>query len=114
MVLSTTLWRDFMPISPPDGKPLIAVAYITATDTARFPSTVSADAIWIINGQQVWASWLALEPFPPVQPNRIERVARNGPKWGPNIYVDVVVRLLDGQGNTALVRAPHQWISRTD
>lgn len=31
--LSTYMWRDFMPISPPDGKPLIAIMSITAVDT---------------------------------------------------------------------------------
>jgi len=107
LYLSTNIWRDFMPFSPPDGKPLVAIAFISATDTALFPSTVFADAIWIIYGQEVWSAWLAPEPYPPLRPNRIERVARNGPKWGPHVYVDVIVRVFDGHGSAYLLRASH-------
>jgi hypothetical protein len=41
-------------------------------------------------------------------------VIRNGPLWGPEIYVEVVVRVGDGKGREFLLRAPHQWIERTE
>lgn len=115
LYLSTYLWRDFMPISPPDGHPLIAIIYVTATDTAQLPSSISADAVWIVYEQQVWKSWFTNEPIPPDQqrPNRIVKLARDGPKWGPGIYVSVIVRVIDSQGGTSLLRAPNQFINRT-
>jgi len=116
LILSTYIWRDFMPISPPDGKPLIALAYVDGIDTTRLPSSIKADAIWIVYVGQVWKSYFTDETRPPnpLKPNRLERIARNGPKWGPDVYVDVVVSILDGRGNTHLLRAAHQWIGRTD
>ena len=53
--LSTTLWRDFQPISPPDGKPLIVVVNIIKPNAAIFSTGVRADSLWIISGNQVWS-----------------------------------------------------------
>lgn len=115
LYLTTYLWRDFQPISPPGGKPLIAVVQVTATDTARLPGSISVDALWITYGREVWKSWLANEPIGyPERPNRIVMVARDGPAWGPHVSVDVIVRVADGRGGAVLLRAPNQWISRTD
>jgi hypothetical protein len=116
LYLTTYLWRDFMPISPPGGKPLIAIAYLTATDTAHLPATITADAIWIVRDSLAWNGWFTNETSPPGEsrPNRIVKVARDGPAWGPHIFVDVIVRILDGRGHAQLLRAPHQWIDRTD
>ncbi len=41
-------------------------------------------------------------------------VARNGPKWGPDIKVDVVVRIVDRAGNEYLLKASNQKIERTE
>lgn len=114
LTLSTYMWRDFMPISPPDGKPLIGIAYIDGIDSASLPSTIKADAIWIVYDGQVWKSFFSNESSNPQKPNRLEKVVRNGPKWGPGVYVDVIVRLLDGGEGAHLLRAAHQYIGRTD
>jgi hypothetical protein len=114
--LSTFMWRDFMPISPPGGKPLIAIIYVTATDTVRLPGSISTDAVWMVYNDQVWKSWFTDEPISPgeLKPNRIVKIAREGPKWGPNVNVDVIVRVYDGKGASRLLRAANQWIGRTD
>ena len=114
LYLSTYMWRDFQPISPPDGKPLIALIYITATDTAPLPESISSDAVWIVYNNQVWKSWS--EPIAPDErkPNRIAKIARDGPKWGPHVRADVIVRVYDGVCNAHMLRAANQWISETD
>jgi hypothetical protein len=115
LTLSTELWRDFMPISPPEGKPLTALLFITASDTARLDSGLIAEKLWIINGEDVWCSEFSDESTSRFQElNMIVKIARNGPLWGPSIYVDVIVRLNDGHGTKILLRASHQWINRTD
>lgn len=116
LYLSTYMWRDFQPISPPNGKPLIAIIYVTATDTAKLPNSISADAVWIVFNNQVWKSWFTNEQIASseLRPNRIVKIAREGPKWGPHVNVDVIVRVLDGRGNIHLLRAPDQRIGRTD
>lgn len=115
--LSTYLWRDFMPISPPDGKPLNTIIYVTATDAAELATPISADAVWVIYNNEVWKAWLTIRPNAEGgtnQKNLIVGIASNGPKWGPHVFVDVVVRVSDGKGGTMLLRAPHQGINRTD
>jgi hypothetical protein len=114
VTLSCELWRDFMPLSPPDGKPLIAIASIATVDSMQLPASITSDAVWIVFGSQVWNRYFTDEVPPGQRPNRLQKVARNGPKWGPGVYVDVVVRLSDGNGTPHLLRASRQWIGRTD
>ena len=107
--LETDLWRDFMPISPPDGKPLLAVARLVSTEP--IPDDVKLVYLWVINGNRVWATRFAEEPV--VSGNTIQGFARGGPKWGPGISVDVVVGVRIGSSELRLVRAPAQPISGT-
>ena len=113
LFLETYLWRDFMPISPPDGKPLTAIVYVTAVDAAPLPPAVSVDALWVVHADQVWTSWLQDDPSEP-RADRIAKVARQGPKWGPGVYVDVIVRVFDAAHHAFLLRASQQYIGRTD
>lgn len=107
------LWRDFMPSSPPDGKPLTVVVRIRAVGTALSLS-VSADSIWVISQNQAWGSRAAQEQARSATGDLLEVVARDGPKWGPGASVDVVVRLRDNTGRFIYVRAADQLINRTD
>ena len=105
-----------MPVSPPDGKPLIALVRIIAIDLLPFPSTLDANRLWVINGQEVWQTEFSYEerPTDPNRKHQLEKIARNGPKWGPGIYVDVVVRIIDYKNKTYLLKASNQYIGRTD
>lgn len=116
MALSTYMWRDFQPMSSENGQFLIAIVFVTAIDTIQIPSNISADAVWIVHNNQVWKSWLSNKdaPAPEFKPNRIVKVARDGPKWGPDVYVDVIVRVTDGKGRSQLLRGSKQYIGRTD
>jgi len=106
------LWRDFQPTSPPDGKPLVAILRIQTTDDTPIPSTLTADSVWVYDGANVWAAPVVEEQ--PREATYFEVVARNGPKWGPGILVDVVVRLRDSGGHLVLIQASRQLIARTD
>ncbi len=116
LYLTTYLHRDFMPISPPDGNPLVANSYVSATDTINVNRLISTDAIWVVYQGQVWKSWLTT-PAAPTDPQwakSVTGIARDGPKWGPDVRVDAVVRVSDSKGETYLLRASDQWIGRTD
>src|SRR5215831_15027880 len=52
--LTTSLWRDFMPITPPDGKPLAAVLRITEVKGGNLPPGLDARAAWVIVGDMAW------------------------------------------------------------
>jgi hypothetical protein len=112
--LSSCLWRDFMPVAPPDGDALRVRLRITTANSSAFPSALRADAAWILNGRDVWATWVQetrqrLPDYP-----ALEVGAEGGPKWGPGIEVDVVVRLRDAAGSARYLRARKQLIQRTD
>ncbi|MGB7055383.1 MAG: hypothetical protein WBE28_08705 [bacterium] len=114
--LETFMWRDFQPICPPDGQPMIAIIWVVATDSLPFPSTIDFDYLWVIKDEDnIWVTDFE-ENETKIQDNRLEKVARDGPKWKvrPNpLYVDAVVRTKDAAGNTYLLRAADQIIGVT-
>lgn len=112
--VDASLWRDFQPISPPDGKPLAAILTVTTIDGSPIPGGLTADSAWIHNGGLVWGAALVEEQPRGAGASFFEVVARNGPKWGPGIAVDVVIQLRDAAGQRALLQAPRQLIARTD
>ena len=106
------VWRDFMPISPPDGKPMIASIKLIAEDGNSVPSNLVPDKLWVIktDDKQVWE--INFTDPPRLSGATVEIVARNGPKWEPNTDIGVVVQLSDGN-KTYLLRSPSQKIQRT-
>ena len=112
--LEAFAWRDFQPISPSDGKPLIVVVRIKRVDGKVVPSTLKADALWVVNGELAWAASVREEQPRGSDSSFFEAVARNGPRWGPGVAVDVVVRLHGVSGQRALVQVRGQVIQRTD
>lgn len=101
--LSVFLNRDFMPASPPDGRPLAAVV--------RLPNelvAVRVEHIWVLFGDEVWSAQ------PEQVPGTQDWVARDGPKWGPGVRADVVAQLRESGREAVLVRAADRLIQRTD
>ena len=107
--LETRLNRDFFPLCPPDGRPLTVVAHVVAAGEEAFPAALDADRVWVVNGEEVWEASL-VDGKVPAPANELVRSASNGPRWKPDLYVDVVVRLLDTKGNMYLIRAADQKI----
>jgi len=112
--LETYAWRDFMPISPPDGKPLLVLIRIRRVDGPVVPSALKADSVWVVKGDLAWAAGVQEEQPRGPDWSFFEAMARNGPKWGPGDTVDVVVRLRGAGGQRALVQVRDQVIRRTD
>lgn len=113
LVLDASLWRDFMPISPPDGRPLTAVLLVRAEDGSQVPATVGADMVWVLNGADAWSTVPREERSRNETAPIYDLVARDGPKWGPGITVDVVVRLRDQGGRNSLLRVANRSIQGT-
>ena len=105
--LTANAWRDFQPVTPPDGQPLVVVVKVTTADQASVPADLAIDHVWVLNGKEQWSA----KPEPGT--TRLETSVRGGPKWGPGIKVDVVARLKRGK-QTWLVRAAGVEIKRTD
>lgn len=108
------LLRDFQPLSPPDGKPLIALVRLVEVDSLAVPEEIMMDYLWVVNGGQTWATEFTDEVRPPQPAYRIERVARDGPKWGPGVAVDVVARVRAGGVGEYRILSGEQMIERAD
>ena len=113
-VLEAHLWRDFQPLSPPDGKPMIALIRAIELDSEEFASDIEACCLWAINGYDIWTTRFSDEDRPLRPSNELEKVARDGPKWSPGIWVDVIVGLRDEEGHLYLVRQSDLPIDRSD
>ena len=108
------LWRDFMPISPPGGKPLAGVVWVWAADRASAGPVPAADRCWVVHGESAWVTVPIPEPPPAESDSFLARYAiREGPLWGPGARVDVVLRL-QGERGPILIRTAGQEITRTD
>lgn len=112
--VDTVLWRDFQPISPPDGQPLIAAALVQAVGSMALPEGLVAKRIAIVHGRTAWVVPVVEEYRREQGESRFEVIARTGPKWGPGVAVDVILQLQDAEGRTYLLRAANQMIKRTD
>jgi hypothetical protein len=107
LVIETYLWRDFMPQSPPDGKPLRASISVVPLNQGFLPDNIDADKLWIINNQEVWSTTLqsVRQNLPTENRVKLEKMASEGPKWGPGISVTVVIQIMDQKGNPHLLKA---------
>ena len=114
LTVEALVWRDFQPITPPGGSPLMATVRIKAADGTQVPASLRAEALWVVADGKTWTP-PAIEEQPRAQTAPDYGVmARNGPKWEPGTAVDVVVRLRDARGNRVLLRAPRSKVARTD
>jgi hypothetical protein len=112
LTLTAFLTRDFMPISPPDGKPLGGVLRIKTENGTPVPTGIAVSASWILFNAETWAASVEQRPRAETGPN-YEVIVRDGPKWGPDVMVDVVVRVRDSAGAESLLRTPKQLIIGT-
>ena len=115
LILETYLWRDFMPVSPPDGKPLRAAVNLIPVKNENLLPNITMDKIWIINGKEIWSDTLnnAGQKVSGENLPRLKMMAQNGPKWEPGSLVKVIVRVKDDQGKIYLLQAKDQQIQKT-
>lgn len=113
-ILEAYLWRDFQPISPPDGRPLSAINRLVNVDSTDISEKVDLIEQYVIKNDSVW-----IAPYDHTSPHtpefRIEKISGNGPKWGPEIYVDVIAKVRDiNTGTDYFIRKENVNILRTD
>ena len=102
-----------MPISPPDGQPLVAVIKVKAPGETAISSQIDATRLWVVKGKEIWETEFANEEGSAIG-DTLEKIGRDGPKWEPGISVDVVVRIIDlKSGNNYLLKASNQAIHRS-
>ena len=114
-ILDAYIWRDFQPISPPNGKPMFSINWLINIDSAKIPDNIDLIKQYVINGDSIWTSSYEndLRPYQPLY--KIEKYSNGGPKWGPKIYVDVVAQIYDSQTDkVCFIKCKNKFIGRTD
>lgn len=104
--LSAYLWRDFMPgpeMLAANGSPLMGSFAIRTQSPAIHPP-VTFDALWVVNGADIWTAKLENNPLADPAPGTIPKIARNGPRWATGITVDVIAQVGLGNGTKKLIR----------
>lgn len=98
------LHRDFMPVSEPNGSPLFATSTIVELNNQDIPESINLLKQFIIHGDEIWET--EFTTVDTVFSWAIRGSSRNGPKWGPDIEVDVVCEFeLDGEVHRILERS---------
>ena len=87
LVLKTDLWRDFFPPAEENGSPMVTINKITDIDSVTLQSTINLKKQYVLKEDEIWTA-----DYSEVKENDfiLEGIVRDGPKWGPNIEVDVV------------------------
>lgn len=112
--LSTFLWRDFMPLMYSNGgSSLMTIVEIKSPGKTTISSEIDATRLWIVKGKEIWEAGLTEETrF--TTGDTLGKINRSGPRWGPEITVDVIVRVIDlKSGKEYLLKAPNQIIVKT-
>ncbi len=106
LLLSTSVSRVI-----PDDHPIYGTCFVHAIDSTPLPPSLTMDVMWIVYNQEVWKTQLS-EKHTQIVPQHItiSKTFRNGPKWGPDVHVDVIVRVRYNEGSTQLLRASNQRI----
>lgn len=113
IILDTEVGLDLMPIVEPN--PMIVFAFVQTADSSLIPDKIYPHSVYVIkDNEEIWKSEFTHEDRPDEEqsPHKIIAVARKGPYWGPDILVDVVVKL-EFNGKSFLLKASDQNISAT-
>jgi hypothetical protein len=86
--LDATVWRDFSPPTSSDGDPMRSTIHLNLISGPEILNQVHLVRQYVIMGDEVWAADLFNLT---IGSSTYEGTSENGPKWGPNISVDVVL-----------------------
>ncbi|HHX57013.1 MAG TPA: hypothetical protein GX710_03250 [Clostridiales bacterium] len=114
-VLDAYLWRDFMPISPSDGKPMISINWLRDIDSMEISDNIDLIEQYVVYNDSIWIANYENETSSTQPDYKIEKISRDGPKWGPKIYVDVISKVHDSITNSDYyIKSKNIYVERTD
>lgn len=108
--LDAVLWRDFMPPTEPNGKPMSSKVQLNLISGPDILSNITFVRQYVIYGTEIWAADIY---FIGVNSNFIEGTSSGGPKWGPDVNVDVVLEF-KYDNTTYKILCPNQPIERVE
>lgn len=115
IILETYLWRDFMPKSKPAGSDLKIVVNVISKSDISLLRSLDVDSVWVINQNEIWGDNLEDSGIQDTShlDMKIQKTASGGPLWKPGIKVTVVVKIIDVNQKTYLLKADNQIIHQT-
>ena len=97
-VLEAYIWRDFQPMCPENGRPMISINRLISTNSVKIPDNISMIKQYVIYKNKVWeANYDNETQTTDLTGYEIERMSSDGPLWGPEIYVDVISLIHDSK-----------------
>jgi hypothetical protein len=100
LTLQVSLWRDFMPPAPPEGRALTGRLTVRTMDGSPLPQGLVMSSVSVFYQGQTWVASPFGDPSP--DPSMMVRLIVGGPLWGPGVTVDVSVLLAVGHQRTVL------------
>jgi hypothetical protein len=118
--LTAYLWRDFMPMALADdsaaarealaaARGMMASVKIIDQNGKPIPKSLHAEVACVVQGDHIWQTSAIEESRD--DPSSLGFVIRKGPQWEPRSFVDVFVRIKEGNGDTLLLVVHHQIIN---
>ena len=108
LTLDVIIWRDFIPPIETNGKPLASKVQLNLIVGTDILSNIHLVRQYVIYGDDVW--YTDLHDIG-VNGSFVEGTSSGGPKWGPDVYVDVVLEFTY-DNKTYKILAPNQWIEK--
>ncbi len=118
LILETEIYRNFTPDGGPfneKDRRLIAPIWIVNTDSTHITRKLSVSKLYIINNHQVWTSDPDTNPENTTPVYKSFFISKGGPEWEPEIYVDVVISIIDlANNNEKFIIARNQIIEKVE
>ncbi len=108
--LDAYVWRDFMPPTTSDGDPMRSTVTLNLISGPEILNEVHLVRQYVVMGDESWAADLYELS---IGSSTYAGTSENGPKWGPNVYVDVILEFTY-DGETYLIRSPNQLIEKVE
>jgi hypothetical protein len=120
--LTAYLWRDFMPMAVADDSAAAREALAAARgmmvsvklideNGKPLPKSLHAEVVCVVQGDHIWQTSAIEESRDESNPSSLGFVIRKGPQWEPRSFVDVFVRIKEGNGVPLLLVVHHQIIN---
>ena len=111
LILVANLWREFMPDSEENGSKLFCVSNLREIDSRAISENITLRRQYVIKGDQIWV--INYRETRNNLDSTFEGMVKDGPKWGPDIKVDVVCEF-DACGTMYKILAKSQWINKAE
>ena len=111
ILVQSFLWRNFSVLNDPDGGPLDLMVRLETADTLQLPSGLGVSHAWVVSEYGAWETNLGKD-HAGLPDYMASYYVSGGPKWGPDIFVDVTVQVDREDDTTWFVLVPHCLISK--